>query len=178
MIRKLLVTTALVTLVAGAAYSQDQTTTPSPGTGTMQPAVPQEPAKPVQAEGYLATSFIGESVYDGTGDDAQNIGSVNDLVVDKTGMVKQVVVGVGGFLGIGQKNVAVDFSKLSWMERNGDRWLVTDTTKDQLQAAPEFDRTPYEPSSDSTASIGTGTTAPSTETAPAAPAPANPAPAQ
>jgi hypothetical protein len=177
MIRNLLVTTALAALVAGAAYAQDQTTTPAPSTGTtgtMQPAAPQEPAKPVQAEGFLATNYIGESVYNGTADDAQNIGDVNDLVIDKSGMIKSVVVGVGGFLGIGEKNVAVDFSKLSWMERNGDRWLVTDATKEQLQAAPDFDRTPYEPNNGSTASVNTGNTG----TAPATNAPATTAPAQ
>ena len=54
--------------------------------------------------------------------------------------MKSIVIGVGGFLGIGEKNVAIDFPKLSWMEANGDRWLVTDASKEQLEAMPEFDR--------------------------------------
>src|SRR5919109_4626617 len=142
MIRNLLVTTALATFVATAAVYAQQAPAPSPA---------PEPPKPVQAEGYLASNYIGESVYNGTGNDAQNIGDVNDLVVDSKGMVKSIVIGVGGFLGIGEKNVAIDFPKLSWVEANGDRWLVTDATKDQLQGMPDFDRTPYEPAT--TASI-------------------------
>jgi len=55
------------------------------------------------------------------------------------------VVGVGGFLGIGEHNVAVEFPQLSWAEKNGDRWLVYPATKEQLQALPEFDRKPYDP---------------------------------
>jgi hypothetical protein len=82
-----------------------------------------------------------------------------------------VVIGVGGFLGIGEKNVAIEFPKLSWMEGNGDRWLVTDASKEQLEALPDFDRAPYEPTTPPTASIGTEP-APATTT-PAAPAPAD-----
>ena len=54
--------------------------------------------------------------------------------------MKSIVVGVGGFLGIGEKSVAIDFPKLSWMEANGDRWLVTEASKEQLEALPEFDQ--------------------------------------
>ena len=43
--------------------------------------------------------------------------------------MKSTVIGVGGFLGLGEKNVAIDFPKLSWMEANGDRWLLTDASK-------------------------------------------------
>ena len=58
---------------------------------------------------------------------------------------KSVVIGVGGFLGIGEKSVAIELPKLHWAEANGDRWLVTATTKEQLEALPAFDRTPYDP---------------------------------
>ena len=155
MIRNLLVTTALATFVAtGAVYAQ-QSATPSPAA---------EPPRAVQAEGYLASNYIGENVYNGTGDNAEKIGDVNDLVVDSSGTMKSVVIGVGGFLGIGEKNVAIDFPKLSWMEGNGDRWLVTDATKEQLQSMPDFDRSRYEPASPATGSIGTGSTEPSSTT--------------
>jgi sporulation protein YlmC with PRC-barrel domain len=158
MIRNLLVTTALATFVATAAVYAQQAPAPSPA---------PEPPKPVQAEGYLASNYIGESVYNGTGDNAQNIGDVNDLVVDSKGMVKSIVIGVGGFLGIGEKNVAIDFPKLSWVEANGDRWLITDASKEQLEAAPAFDTSPYQPApAPPTASSGTTATPPAT-TAPA-----------
>ncbi|TGQ77952.1 PRC-barrel domain containing protein [Mesorhizobium sp. M8A.F.Ca.ET.207.01.1.1] len=139
MIRTLLATTALATMVATGAFAQS-TATPAPA---KQPAT-QEPAAPVvHAEGSIVTNIIGETVYNGTGDNAENIGKVTDVVFDKDGMVKSVVIGVGGFLGVGTKNVAFDYDKLQWAEKNGDRWLVAQTTKDELTAHPEFDSKAY-----------------------------------
>ncbi|MER8574906.1 PRC-barrel domain-containing protein [Mesorhizobium sp. M1338] len=141
MTRNLLATTALAALVATGAYAQS-TTTPAPADA---PAV-QEPAAPVvRAEGSIVTNIVGESVYNGTGDDAENIGKVTDVVFDKDGQAKSVIIGVGGFLGVGAKNVAFDYDKLQWAEKNGDRWLVAPTTKDELTAQAEFDSKPYAP---------------------------------
>jgi len=166
MIRNLLATTALATLVATAAYAQQQpapaTTDPAPAATTAQPPAP------VKAEGYLASNIIGETVYNGTGDNAQNIGDVNDVLLDKTGKTQSVILGVGGFLGIGEHNVAVPFEKLTMVEQNGDRWFVFPSTKEQLEALPEFDRKPYEPAAATTAS-NTDVSAPATTTT-AAPA--------
>ncbi len=50
-----------------------------------------------------------------------------------------MVVGVGGFLGIGEKNVAIDYDALSiTADENGNKKLVLDATADELAAAPEF----------------------------------------
>jgi sporulation protein YlmC with PRC-barrel domain len=170
MIRKLLATTALATLVASGAYAQD-TTTPAPATPpAAESAAPQAPT--TVAEGELATNIVGESVYNGTGDDAESIGKVSDIVFDRDGQATKLVIGVGGFLGVGTKNVAFDYDKLKWTEKDGDRWLVAETSKDALKALPAFDETPYEPaptkaSSNATVAPG-GTAAPgSTAMAPA-----------
>ena len=56
-----------------------------------------------------------------------------------------MIVGVGGFLGIGEKDVSVDYKTAEWAEKNGDRWLVVAMSKEELEAAPAFDRAPYEP---------------------------------
>ncbi|TIN42368.1 PRC-barrel domain-containing protein [Mesorhizobium sp.] len=173
MIRTLLSTTALAALIATGAYAQEATT-PAP---IQDPAVQETaPAAPVaRAEGSLMTNIIGESVYNGTGDDAENIGEVSDVVFDENGQAKSVVIGVGGFLGVGAKNVAFDYNKLQWAERNGDRWLIAETTKDELTAQPDFDRKPYDPAPAATDTTATAP-APSTSTdttaqnAPAAPA--------
>ncbi|MBZ9678840.1 PRC-barrel domain-containing protein [Mesorhizobium sp. ES1-1] len=129
-------------------------------------------AEPVKrADGNLATNIVGETVYNGTGDDAQNIGDVNDIVLTKEGKAKSLIIGVGGFLGLGEKNVAYDFDKAQWAEKNGDRWLVAQTTKEQLQELPDFDRKAYDPVPATTASNEPAATAPaaapSTGTAPA-----------
>jgi predicted outer membrane protein len=136
MIRKLLTTTALATFVSMGAYAQESTT-PAPA----EQAAPAAPA--AKAEGHLATSIIGETVYNGTGDDAENIGEVNDIVIGKDGNIEAVVVGVGGFLGIGEKDVAVKYNELEWAVKEGDRWLVTQMTKEQLETQTAFDRTAY-----------------------------------
>ncbi|MBZ9742312.1 MULTISPECIES: PRC-barrel domain-containing protein [unclassified Mesorhizobium] len=164
MIRTLLATTALATMVATGAFAQSATTT-APAN---QPAA-QEPAAtaPVpRAEGSIVTNIIGETVYNGTGDNAENIGKVTDVVFDKDGMAKSVVIGVGGFLGVGTKNVAFDYDKLQWAEKNGDRWLVAQTTKDELTAHPEFDSKAYAPAP----AAATNTQAPATSTTAQAPA--------
>jgi predicted outer membrane protein len=119
------------------AYAQEAT--------TPAPAEQVAPAVPVaKADGHLATSIIGETVYNGAGEDAQNIGEVNDIVIGKDGNIEAIVVGVGGFLGIGEKDVAVDYAQLDWAEKDGDRWLIAPMTKEQLETQPAFDRTAYE----------------------------------
>lgn len=173
MIRKLLATTALATFIAGGAYAQT-TTAPAPAAPaeTQQPA--DQAAPGVRADGFLASHLIGETVYNGSGDDAQNIGSVNDLVIAPNGGVQFVVVGVGGFLGLGEKNVALGFDKIAWAERDGDRWIVVDATKESLEALPEFDRSPY----DVAPAVATDGTAPATnDTTAMAPAGGTMAPA-
>jgi len=154
MIRKLLATTALATLIAtGGAYAQ--TTAP---TDTMAPA---EQAVPnvIHAEGHLASNLIGQNVYNSANDDAENIGSVNDLVISDDGDVEAIVVGVGGFLGIGQKNVALEYAAIEWADRDGERWLILPTDRETLESLEEFDTAAYRPQP---ADAAVGNTTPAT----------------
>ena len=65
-----------------------------------------------QAPGqFRAPKLIGVAVYDSNNKD---IGKISDLLLDKDGTMKAVVVGIGGFLGIGAKDVAVPYSALHW----------------------------------------------------------------
>jgi sporulation protein YlmC with PRC-barrel domain len=136
----------------------------------------QDAAPAVKADGHLATQFIGESVYNGTGDDAQHIGDVNDIVIGADGNIEAVVVGVGGFLSIGEKDVAVDFAQLDWAEREGDRWLVVPMSKEQLEAQTAFDRSAYMPETVAATEPSTTTTTAPDATAEAPAEPAMPAP--
>jgi len=152
MIRKLLATTAVASILASGAIAQT-TTTPAPANPPATEAAPAAPLQPgvavdqsqVSHDGQLASNLVGETVYNGTGDDAQNVGEVNDLVLSKDGMVEAIVIGVGGFLGIGEKDVAIDFKSIDWAERDGDRWIVIAGTADQLKELPAFDRSAYAP---------------------------------
>lgn len=94
----------------------------------------QDGAAVAHYNGHLASAMIGETVYNGTGDNTQNIGEVNDLVLGPNGELQFVVVGVGEYLGIGEKDIAVGYKDLQWVEHDGDRWLVAPYTKEQLQA--------------------------------------------
>ncbi|SFQ19441.1 PRC-barrel domain-containing protein [Mesorhizobium sp. NFR06] len=87
---------------------------------------------------------MGAAIYDSTADDATKIGDVKDVVLDKDGKANLIVIGVGGFLGVGEKNVAYDFSKIEWVNKKGERWLVANTTKEELQAQPNFDTKAYD----------------------------------
>lgn len=154
MIRNLLATTAIATLVATGAYAQTQTTPAAP-------AAPVEQAAPqvIHADGHLASNIIGETVYNGIGDSAENIGSVQDLVISQDGDVEALVVGVGGFLGLGRKDVALEYNLAEWAERDGNRWLVINTSREALEALPDFDSAAYRPMP---ADATVGNTAPAT----------------
>ena len=149
MIRKLLATTAVTALMATGAYAQD-TTQPAQDPAmqtspTQAPAAQPETPMVIKADGNLASNIIGKPVYNGTGDDAEKIGSVNDLVINPDGSIEALVIGVGGFLGIGQKDVAIEYELATWEERDNDRWLVVETTAEALKAQQDFDRQAYEP---------------------------------
>ena len=89
------------------------------------------------------SDYYNQSVYDAKDN---KIGDINDLLLDEEGKVGAVILGVGGFLGAGEKNVAVPFNALKLTEKNGKRYLVMDTTKEALNSAPgyTFDRTKKE----------------------------------
>lgn len=84
---------------------------------------------------WLASSLKAKNVYDRS--DAR-IGVINDLVIGRDGRVAAVVVGVGGFLGLGEKNVGVPFEDIKISMRDNQEWLVLDRSKDDLRAAPAF----------------------------------------
>lgn len=177
--RTILIASAVVALLSGTAIAQE--TQPAPATpapmepAPAAPAAPAEPAAPGQVvtSDVLASNVIGESVYNSTAENAEEIGEVKDIVIDSNGTATQLIVGVGGFLGIGDRNVAVDFKDAKWAEKNGDRWLVVETTKEQLEALPPFDAAAYGAAPAAPADPA-ATTPPADPAAPATP-PADPA---
>jgi len=112
---------------------------------------PIEPAAPKSAEAsggaqfltkqesgdVLASNLIGESVYNGQ-DEA--IGGINDLITDESGKVVAVLIGAGGFLGMGEKDVAIRFEDLRLVreEDNGIK-VIADLNQDTLASAPDYE---------------------------------------
>lgn len=84
----------------------------------------------------MASDLIGTSVVD---PQDETIGSVDDLVVDSSGRVTAAIVGVGGFLGIGAKDVGISMQHLEPARtEGGSLQLVTMLTREDLEQAPEF----------------------------------------
>ena len=83
----------------------------------------------------LGTDFIGTPV---NGKDGQQIGKIANLVFDQNGRIELAVIGVGGFLGVGEKDVAVPFEAVKSDVANGKHVFVIDAAKDQLKAAPTY----------------------------------------
>lgn len=82
-----------------------------------------------------ASKIIGAKVESGTGD---NLGEVHEIVVDKDGAVGGVVVDVGGFLGLGEHSVLLDWKDLELVERSGNEILLVKATQESLKAMPEY----------------------------------------
>jgi sporulation protein YlmC with PRC-barrel domain len=85
--------------------------------------------------GVTVTDWYKQNVYDPS--DAK-IGEVMDVLVTPEGQINTLIVGVGGFLGAGEKDVAVPFKAVKHTVKNDKVYLTMDTTKDALKAAPGF----------------------------------------
>lgn len=132
---------------------------------------------------FYASNFIGMRVYTSetdygdemmvpanTATEWDDIGEINDLVISADGDIQAVVVGVGGFLGLGEKDVAMDMSKIRVMTEDDDpneRFLVVNASQQMLEDAPAFEGN--DPMADDTAMTQTEETlddsAAATETA-------------
>jgi sporulation protein YlmC with PRC-barrel domain len=78
----------------------------------------------MQQEGQvMASDLIGQNV---VGPNGESIGEINDIIVDQSGRTVGAIIGVGGFLGIGEKDVAVAFDSLE-MSRDTDTTASTTT---------------------------------------------------
>jgi len=137
MFKMLLASTALATMVTTSAMAANETTTTTAGSETV---VTMDKDAAMHMNNSLASNLIGSAVYGSASQDADMIGDINDIVITPEGQVASVIVGVGGFLGVGAKDVAVQYNTVEWVERDGERWLVANMTREQLEAAPSFDR--------------------------------------
>lgn len=63
---------------------------------------------------WRSSKLIGVNVYNNAN---EKIGDINELILDKSGKVENVVIGVGGFLGMGEHDVAVSFDKLKFVDK-------------------------------------------------------------
>jgi sporulation protein YlmC with PRC-barrel domain len=161
MLKTLMMSAAVSTLmVSGALAQANPSTAPSAPPAAKVDAAPVDSAKFIQAQGadqWVFSKFKGTDVI---GPDNAQVGDVNDLLFDKNGKIVGLIVGVGGFLGIGEKSVAIDMSAFqpvpadtgsstsSAVSSSSDPTnvkLKVSWTKDQLKNAPDFQY--YKPAS-------------------------------
>jgi hypothetical protein len=95
-------------LLASAAFAAETATTPSTST-TDKAGMSQS-----YTGTWRASKVVGLNVYN---DQNENVGSINDLLMDKSGNVKAAVLSVGGFLGMGSRYVAIAFDKLKFSDQ-------------------------------------------------------------
>lgn len=94
---------------------------------------------------YEASDLIGMRLYagdaNGMNDDWNDIGEINDLMISVTGdgQLGNAIVGVGGFIGIGEKDVALGLDRISRVtDADGETFLVVSATQEELEAMVEY----------------------------------------
>ena len=86
----------------------------------------------VPSSSKTVTDWYKQDVYDPSN---SKIGKIDDVLVSDSGQVNALVVGVGGFLGAGEKDVAVPFSAVKWTTKDNKNYLTLAATKDDLKSA-------------------------------------------
>ena len=119
--------TLSVALVSGIALA-----------ATQIPAVAAVDFVSKQTAGETSTSgLIGTKIQNDAG---ERIGDVNYLVLNEDGKISTIVIGVGGFLGVGEKNVGVPFDSVTRaVDKDGNLMLKLEATKEELSAAPAYE---------------------------------------
>jgi hypothetical protein len=82
-----------------------------------------------------AEGILGKSVYSAANED---MGRVVDVIVKRTGEVRAAVIDFGGFLGVGSRTIAVDWSALRFPKSGPMDHIILELTRDQVRLAPEY----------------------------------------
>jgi sporulation protein YlmC with PRC-barrel domain len=93
-----------------------------------------------------ANAIVGATVRN---EHRESVGKVEDIYVDNSGAIKTVVVSVGGFLGVGAKDVAVKWNELKFSRDGKSLVITTSWTKDSLKAMPDYKYERRQPASQS-----------------------------
>jgi sporulation protein YlmC with PRC-barrel domain len=89
-----------------------------------------------QADAFRASKLIGTRVVNSAN---ETVGDVNEVVLAKDGKVAALIIGVGGFLGVGEREVALSYDSVAMTrDTNNNLVLTVNATKDSLLAAPQW----------------------------------------
>lgn len=137
MIRTPLAGAALVALMATGAVAQDQAAPAPTGAGEVVRTQPAGFLSPEDQDLMRASAFIGREIYAGE----QSIGEVSDIILSPEGRVEAAIVDVGGFLGAGERRVAIPFAGIEPQAVQGEEQprLTVALDRGQIEALPVRD---------------------------------------
>ena len=102
----------LGTALSAPAFAQETSPSASPPMSTSSASsAGAQFLTQMDANEWRGSKLVGVDIY---GSDNSKIGDINEVIVDRNGQAKAIVIGVGGFLGIGEKNVAIPWDKVQW----------------------------------------------------------------
>ena len=119
----------LSSVVIVAAFAQSSPPAPAPGPAASPPAASTMAST---SSMWRASKLIGVNVYN---DQNEKLGDISEVLLDKSGKVDGVIIGVGGFLGMGQHDIKVELSKLKFVDEPV-KTSATTTTTSTTGAAP------------------------------------------
>lgn len=161
MIKTLLTSTAMVMMLSGAAMAQTSGPTGTTGGTAATPATPAPSGSATTGSTTTTTTTSSSAIQASNlmgltlrNPQDENIGDIDDVLVTPDGQIEQVVVSVGGFLGIGSKKVAIDWEDVQVTA--GANNAVVNMTREQLENAPAWEEPQRESSGSGTGSSGSG----------------------
>lgn len=106
-------------------------------TGFAAPEMERDGYNRVEIRDVSTEMLMGKSVYDVSDND---VGTVDDMILDEDGRITNIIIDFGGFLGIGTSQAAIGFDELTIMSDEGysDVRIYVDATKDQIQELPRY----------------------------------------
>lgn len=134
--KTLLMTVSVASMLAVApAFAQTSTPSGDPPSATA-PEVTKTPKSSASMGEHRLGTIMKATVKNAGG---ETVGTINDALLDKTGKITHYVVGVGGFLGIGERNVALPFDEIRVSrDANNSVVVATSVPKDTLSQLPEW----------------------------------------
>lgn len=136
--KNIMISTAIVAAMALPAMAQDSAFVGAASPGAVHAS------DLIGARVYASEGAIDASEYNGVQADWSDIGEINDLILNRDGMIDAVLVDIGGFLGMGERQTAVDMSSLRFVSDAGtadnpDDWfLVLTANRATIEGAPEW----------------------------------------
>jgi hypothetical protein len=117
------------------ADNQSATTAPSAGAEEGVPSVTEDGTPATVIDDREVEGVLGKSVRSSAGED---MGHIVDVIVKRDGQVRAAVIDFGGFLGVGSRKIAVDWSALRFPPSGQIDHVILELTRDQVRLAPEY----------------------------------------